>query len=253
MRSLDPVWGCNRPTGGYDSASLRRLPARRPLLARRATVQLAPTPASGPLGPRDDGRRKSAGEEHRFDRQGYRPGTSADNGGWGSEEEHLMKYSKLGALGAGALLVFSACSGSTATTAPQRAPAPVRHLLPARAPARAPARRRAARPQRSPPSARTRRAPARARSTSTRASRSKARASPRPARSWPSSRPSSMARRSATSRSSSSASTTPRPPTRATGTARSSSRTPPRRSTTRTRWPTSAPTTRARRSCRSRS
>src|ERR1700690_1564703 len=63
------------------------------------------------------GERGSAGDEPRFEGQGYRPETSAENGGWGSEEEHLMKYGKLGALGAGALLVLSACS-STATTAP---------------------------------------------------------------------------------------------------------------------------------------
>jgi hypothetical protein len=54
-------------------------------------------------------------------------------------------------------------------------------------------------------------------------------------------------------RSSTRASTTRRPPRTATGTARSRPRTPTRPRMTRPRWCTSAPTTRARRSCRSRS
>ena len=58
----------------------------------------------------------------------------------------------------------------------------------------------------------------------------------------------STARRSATSRSSTPTSTTRRPPTTATGTARSPRRTRPRPPTIRTRWSSSATSTRARRS-----
>ena len=141
-----------------------------------------------------------------------------------------MKFAKIGALAAAAVVVVAACSGTTAEVQRHRP--------------RGSARRQAA----SRKSARTRRARARTRSTSTPACRARVRTRSRRTRSSSRSRTRSTARRSATSRSSTSTSTTRRPPTTATGTARSSRRTPTRRPLTRMPWSTSAPTTRARRS-----
>ena len=153
-----------------------------------------------------------------------------------------MKLHKISALAAVSVLAFAACSSGGASTAPSAPPAV----------AAAPRCRRALLPV--PRSARTRRATARPRSTSTRASRSRARTPPQTttivdADQGDARRPEGRQLHHQVHQ--------PRRlvgrQERRLGRRGRAARTPTRPPTIRTRWSTSAPTTRAPRSCRSRS
>ena len=119
--------GCGRPVlqsvrrCRYDTASLRRPPARRPDAGHRATTRHAPRRARHRCDPPRVSR--AAGSGRRGSGLAPRRGVASQAVSTGDMEEYWMKLHKVSALAAVSILAFAACSTSGGQRARQRAAA----------------------------------------------------------------------------------------------------------------------------------